>query len=136
MLTKKRIVLGVIGNDTHVVANRILYLGLTEVGFNVCNLGTNNTPEDFVDAVCETSAAAVLVSSINGEGEYWCINFREHFRKRGIENILLYIGGNLVVGERKKSEVINLFESYGFDRVFYQTTTISQAIQILSKDLS
>ena len=55
MLTKKRIVLGVIGNDTHVVANRILYLGLTEVGFNVCNLGTNNTPEDFVDALFASS---------------------------------------------------------------------------------
>tara|TARA_B100000029_G_scaffold387876_1_gene383927 strand:+ start:72 stop:482 length:411 start_codon:yes stop_codon:yes gene_type:complete len=135
MLTKKRIVLGVIGNDTHVVANRILYLGLNEAGFFVCNLGTNNTPDDFVEAACEVSADAVLVSSINGEGEYWCVNFREHFHKAGIDKILLYIGGNLVVGERDSSEVINLFESYGFDRVFYQTRSISNAVEILSKDL-
>lgn len=132
---QKRIVLGVIGNDIHIVANHILSIALSEAGFQPYNLGTHNTPEDFVAATLEVEAHAVLVASINGEGEYWCADFRQRFEEVGRGDILLYAGGNLVVGNRSADQVVSLFESYGFDRVFYHNADFNEVLKLLAKDL-
>src|SRR5947209_13054165 len=118
--TMGRVVIGVIGDDIHVVGNRIMQLALEESGFQVFNLRTRNRPEHFCEAALETNAHAVFVSSLNGEGEYWCDGFRSRFDQVGLPNVLLYVGGNVVVGERPKSEVDSLFRGYGFDRVYHQ----------------
>lgn len=133
--SKKRIVLGVIGDDIHVVANRILTIALSKTGFQPYNLGTHNFPEDFVAAALEVEAHAVLVSSINGEGEHWCTNFRKYFEDVGLENILLYAGGNLVIGDRPEKEVVSLFKSYGFNRVFYHNADFNNVLRLLAEDL-
>lgn len=132
---QKRVVLGVIGDDIHVVANRILSIALSEAGFQPYNLGTHNTPEDFVAAALEVEAHAVLVASINGEGEYWCTNFRQRFEEVGRGDILLYAGGNLVVGDRPEDQVVSLFKSYGFDRVFYHNADFNEVLKLLAEDL-
>ena len=127
--------MGVIGNDIHVVANRILEIALTQSGFRPFNLGTHNEPQDFVEACLESEAHAVLVSSINGEGEHWCVNFRRRFEDVGRGDVLLYTGGNLVVGDRDESQVVSLFKSYGFDRVFYRSNSFGEMLSLLAMDL-
>lgn len=130
-----RIVIGVIGDDIHIVGNRIMQLALEESGFQVFNLRTRNRPEQFCEAALETNAHAVFVSSLNGEGEYWCANFRKQFSDAGLEDILLYVGGNIIVGKRSMDEVVTLFKSYGFDRVYHQQPDIGVAIADLLEDL-
>jgi methylaspartate mutase sigma subunit len=129
-------VIGVIGDDIHVVGNRIMQLALEESGFRVFNLRTRNRPEQFCQAALETNAHAVLVSSLNGEGEHWCADFRRQFDDVGLRKILLYVGGNVVVGNRPASEVQDLFRRYGFDRVYHQQPDISVAIAHLREDLN
>ena len=131
-----RIVIGVIGDDIHVVGNRIMQLALEEHGFDVFNLRTRNRPEHFSAAALEVNAHAVFVSSLNGEGEHWCSNFRSHFERLGIGNVLLYVGGNIVVGNRRPEEVTALFRGYGFDRVYHQQPDIGIAISDLLEDLA
>ena len=70
------------------------------------NLRTRNRPEHFVQAALEVHAHAVFVSSLNGEGEHWCADFRRRFRKSGSVDTLLYVGGNVVVGSRPEPEVV------------------------------
>lgn len=130
-----RVVIGVIGDDIHIVGNRIMQLALEESGFQVFNLKTRNRPEHFCQAALETNADAVFVSSLNGEGEYWCANFRQQFVDAGIGDVLLYVGGNVVVGKRPTDEVIALFKEYGFDRVYHQQPDIGVAIADLLEDL-
>ncbi len=130
-----RIVLGVIGDDIHVVGNRIIQLALEESGFHVFNLRTRNRPEHFCQAALETNADVVMVSSLNGEGEYWCSDFRQQFINIGLGDIILYVGGNIVVGNRPQDEVVTLFKQYGFDRVYHQKPDISAIITDLCKDL-
>jgi len=132
---KKRIVLGVIGNDIHVVANRILAIGLDDAGFQPINLGVRSTAEDFVAAALEVEAHAVLVSSLNGEGEGWCADFRRRFEEVGMGDILLYVGGNMVVGDREEGAVETLFKAYGFDRVFYRNADFQEVLASLAMDL-
>jgi len=112
-----RVIIGVIGDDIHIVGNRIMQLALEESGFQVFNLRARNRPEQFCEAGLETNADAVFVSSLNGEGEYWCADLRSLFRDAGLENVLLYVSGNSVVGGRPKNDVVRLFKQLGFERI-------------------
>ena len=127
--------MGVIGDDIHMVGNRIMHLALAESGHEVFNLRTRNRPEHFCEAALEVNAHAVFVSSLNGEGEHWCADFRRQFARAGIGEILLYIGGNLVVGTRPQQEVETLFRSFGFDRIYHQKRDIGVALADLQEDL-
>lgn len=132
---RPRVVIGVIGDDIHIVGNRIMQLALEESGCRVFNLRTRNRPEHFLQAALEVHAHAVFVSSLNGEGEHWCADFRHRFSDVGLGGTLLYVGGNVVVGSRPEPEVVALFKSYGFDRVYHQRPDIGAAIVDLFQDL-
>ena len=134
-MEQPRVVIGVIGDDIHVVGNRIMQLALEESGFRVFNLRARNRPEHFSQAALEVNAHAVFVSSLNGEGEYWCNDFRKRFTDLALEDILLYVGGNIIVGNRPQDEVTRIFKQYGFDRVYHQKPDISLAIADLQEDL-
>ncbi len=115
-----KVVTGVVGNDVHVVANRLIDISLRERGFRVFNLGVNTYLEEFLDAVVETDADVLLISSLNGEAEGWCRDLA--FLKEGYDlgNVLFAIGGNLAVGEVDPASIVPKFERYGFDLVFHQ----------------
>jgi methylaspartate mutase sigma subunit len=134
-LEPARVIIGVIGDDIHMVGNRIMQLALEESGFRVFNLRTRNRPEHFCQAALEVNADAVFVSSLNGEGEHWCSNFRQHFVAVGMPRVILYAGGNLVVGKRPEDEVEAQFRQFGFDRVYHQRRDIGGAIIDLTEDL-
>ncbi|MEU7588664.1 methylaspartate mutase subunit S [Micromonospora sp. NPDC049230] len=129
------VVLGVVGHDIHVVANRILAIGLAEEGFRPYNLGTSNDIVDFSDAAWETGARAVLVASVNGEGEAACAGIGAHFTAVGLGDVLLYAGGNLVVGDRSSAEVERLFTGFGFHRVFHRPPSFRPVFDALKRDL-
>ena len=130
-----RVVIGVIGHDIHIVANRILAIALTENGYATRNLGTNNTIGDFVDAVVEWKAQAALVGSLNGEGPHWCRGAREAFEARRVGDTLLYVGGMLTLGDASAAEVERTFKSFGFDRVFHRPISFVPVLDALAIDL-
>jgi len=114
----KTVILGVLGVDAHVVGNKIMEYALQNEGFNVVNLGTFNTQEDFIKAAVETNADAILVGSLCGHGELDCRGFRENCIEAGKGNIHLVVGGNLVVGKHHWEEVEQRFKQMGFDRAY------------------
>jgi methylaspartate mutase sigma subunit len=134
-MEKKTIVLGVIGSDCHAVGNKILDYSLTEAGFNVVNIGVLSPQEDFINAAIETDAQVIMVSSLYGHGEIDCRGMREKCDEAGLKDILLYVGGNIVVGKQDFSEVKARFEAMGFDRVYPPGTTVDTAIHDLREDL-
>lgn len=134
-MSKGRVVIGVIGDDIHVVGNRIAQLALEESGYTVFNLRTRNRPSHFVAAALEVNANAVFVSSLNGEGEHWCSDIRARFDQVGLDDVVLYVGGNIIVGHRPQEEVNRLFQDFGFDRVYHQQPDIGLAIADLDQDL-
>ena len=114
----KTLVTGVIGSDTHIVGNRILSMALEKSGFKVVSLGALTPAEEFIKAAIETNADAILVSSLYGQGELDCRGFRELCIESGIGDVLLYLGGNLVVGKQPWPDVQRRFLDMGFDRAF------------------
>lgn len=132
---KATIVMGVIGSDVHAIGNKILEYAFTEAGFKVINMGVLTTQAEFVQAAIETDARAILVSSLYGHGEIDCRGLREMCVEAGIGDILLYVGGNLVVGKQEWEPVKEKFLAMGFDRVFPPGTLPDEGIEWLERDL-
>jgi methylaspartate mutase sigma subunit len=132
----KTLVTGVIGSDTHIVGNRILSMALEKAGFKVVSLGALTPAEDFIKAAVETNADAILVSSLYGQGELDCKGFRDLCIEAGLGNILIYVGGNLVVGKQPWQEVEQRFLAMGFDRAFPPGTRTDDVITNLAKDFA
>ena len=130
------IVTGVIGSDTHIVGNRILSMALEDAGYRVVSLGALTPAADFIRAAIETAADAILVSSLYGQGELDCRGFRDLCIESGLENILVYVGGNLVVGKQPWVGVERRFLDMGFDRVFPPGTRVETALAALAADFA
>ena len=135
-MSGKTLVTGVIGSDTHIVGNRILSMALEKAGYKVVALGALTPAAEFVKAAIETNADAILVSSLYGQGELDCRGFRDLCIEAGLERILIYIGGNLVVGKQTWEEVEQRFVAMGFDRAFPPGTRTGDVIAILAQDFA
>lgn len=132
----KVLVTGVIGSDTHIVGNRILSMALEKAGYKVITLGALTPAGDFIKAAVETNADAIMVSSLYGQGELDCRGFRELCIEAGLEHILLYVGGNLVVGKQSWPEVEKRFLDMGFDRAAAPGTRIETVVDWLERDFT
>ncbi len=134
-MEKKTLIIGVIGADVHAVGNQILYFAFREAGYNVINLGVTVSQEEFIEAAIEAKADAILVSSLYGHGELDCQGLRDKCNEAGLKDILLYVGGNIVVGKQPFDEVKKRFEDMGFNRVFAPGTSPDTTIAALKEDL-
>lgn len=132
---KIKVVLGVIGADCHAVGNKILAHAIAAAGFEVVNLGVLVPQEDFINAAIETDAKAILVASLYGHGEIDCRGLRERCLEAGLADILLYVGGNLVVGKADFAGVQEQFLAMGYDRVYEPGILPEQVIADLQADL-
>ena len=134
-MNKKKLVIGVIGADVHAVGNQILYHAFTDAGFDVTNLGVMVSQEEYIAAAIETAADCIIVSSLYGHGELDCRGLRDKMMESGIGGMLLYAGGNLVVGKQPFDEVERRYKAMGFDRVFGPGTPPETTIAALREDL-
>lgn len=135
-MTGKVIILGVIGADVHAVGNKILAYAFEEAGFKVINLGVMTSQKDFIDAAIEANADVIAVSSLYGHGEIDCRGLREKCDEAGLNKILLYAGGNLVVGKADFPEVERVFKDMGFNRVYPPGTAPETTIADMKADLA
>ncbi len=130
------VVTGVIGADTHIVGNRILSMALEKAGYKVVSLGALTPAPEFVKAAVETAADAILVSSLYGQGELDCRGFRDLCVEAGLDDVLLYVGGNLIVGKHPWPDVERIFLDMGFDRAAAPGTRVEAVLGWLAKDLA
>jgi methylaspartate mutase sigma subunit len=98
-----------------VVGNKIIAQALRDAGFNVVNIGTFVSQEDFINASIETNADAIMIGSLCGHGELDCQGFKEKCIEAGKGNIHLVVGGNLVVGKQEWESVHDRFLKMGFN---------------------
>lgn len=134
-MEKKTLVIGVIGADVHAVGIRILDYAFRDAGFEVINLGVMVSQEEYIAAVIETNADAIVVSSLYGHGELDVRGLREKCIEAGIGEIPIYVGGNIVVGKQPFDQVEKRFLAMGITRAFPPGSTPEMAIDWLRKDL-
>ena len=129
------LILGVIGADPHIIGNRILAYSLEHAGFNVVNLGAMVEADEFIKAAIETDAQAILIGSLSGDAAVYVEDFRMRCVEFGLKDILLYLGGHVVMGIQEWLEVEEQFTRMGFDKVYPPGTLPIQVIEDLKKDL-
>lgn len=132
----KKVVIGVIGSDVHAVGNKIINRALDDEGFEVINLGVTVTQEEFINAAIEADADAILISSLYGQGELDCRGFGNKCKEAGLNDVLLYVGGNICIGKQNFEDVEQRFLEMGFNRAYPPGTDIADTIQDLKKDLN
>ena len=116
-----KVVTGVVGNDIHVVANRLIDLSLQARGYEVFNLGVNTHLEEFFDAAVETGAEVLVISSLNGEAEGWSREVKLlKANYKTLDDLVMMIGGNLVVGSGNNEDIVARYKKYCFDLVCHQ----------------
>jgi len=129
------VVTGTVGRDAHVIGTKILSRALRDAGFNVVELGILTPPEEFIRAALENKADAILMSSLYGMGENDVQGFRASCIAAGLNDVLLYIGGNLGVGKHDFESDEVKFKNLGFDRVYPPASDVKAAIADLWADL-
>ena len=129
------IITGTVGEDSHSIGTRLLSRVLRDNGFNVVELGGLTPAEDFINAARESDAAAILMSSLYGMAEIDLAGFKEACVEAGLENVLLYLGGYLLVGRHDWAEAEHRFKELGFDRVYPPEVDLDRALEDLGNDL-
>jgi len=128
------LVTGVIGEDVHNIGIKVLEHALRNNGFKIVSLGIGVSQKEFIDAATEANADAILVSSLSGHGRVLSEGFREKCTEAGLGDILMYIGGHLVIGDDKWEDVQNMFLEMGYDRVYPPSTLPEEVIAALKAD--
>ncbi len=134
----KSIVVGTIGADAHIIGAWVLAKAFEDAGYKVMFLGVVVPQKDFINAAIEVDADAILVSSMYGMGLLDCEGFRERCLEAGLKDIILYVGGTVAAPlelERNWPEIERRFREIGFNRVFKNTCTASEAVATLKADL-
>ena len=134
-MTNPTVITGTVGKDAHVIGTKILSRALRDAGFNVVELGILTPPEEFIQAALDNKADAILMSSLYGMGENDVQGFKEKSLEAGLDDVLLYIGGNLGVGRHDFKEAEDRFKKLGFDRVYPPASDVKTAIADLWSDL-
>ena len=130
-----KVVTGVIGADIHCIGLRILEHALRKSDIEVVSLGIMVSQKEFIEAAIESNADAILISSLYGLGLVDVDGLRDNCIESGIGDILLYIGGNLSVGETVWSHIEKSFLDIGFSRVFSPQVPLEDCIRILRQDV-
>ena len=118
------IITGTVGMDAHVIGTKVVSRSLKDAGYDVVELGMQVSPEEFISVAQETNADAILMTSLYGMAELDLKDFNDKRMEAGLGDVLLYIGGNLVIGRYDPKEVEPRFKKLGFDRVYPPETDI------------
>jgi methylaspartate mutase sigma subunit len=132
---KFTLVTGVIGDDVHNVGIRILEQALRNAGFKVVSLGIQTSQKEFIDAVIETKADAILISSHSGHAKMLCEGLKEKCIEAGLKDVLLYLGGQLMIGDTRWEDICQMFKQMGFNRICPPITLPGEVIAYLEADL-
>jgi methylaspartate mutase sigma subunit len=133
-VVKGTLVNGVIGEDVHIIGIRIVEHALRDAGFRIVSLGAQVSQEQYIEAAVETDADALLVSSLGGHASIMVPGLREKCDEAGLKNILLYLGGQLIMGGMEWEDSEKMFRDMGFNRVYPSEVPLSRVIEDLETD--
>ena len=128
MMKTPTVITGTVGEDSHSIGSRLLSRVLRDAGFNVVELGGLTPSQEFINAARETDASAILMSSLYGMAEIDLAGFKAACVEAGLQDVLLYLGGYLMVGRHDWSEAEHRFKELGFDRVYPPDVDLDSAL--------
>jgi methylmalonyl-CoA mutase C-terminal domain/subunit len=93
MSTKIRVVIAKPGLDGHDRGAKVIARALRDAGMEVIYTGLRQTPEQIVQAALQEDADVIGLSILSGAHLHICPRVMELLRERGLNDVLVVIGG-------------------------------------------
>lgn len=103
--SRGKIVLGTVEGDLHDIGKNLVGIMLEGAGFDIHDIGTNATPEDFIQSIRETGAKLIGISALLTTT---MINMKDvilALRKAGLRDDVKVIIGGAPVSEQYANEI-------------------------------
>jgi methylmalonyl-CoA mutase C-terminal domain/subunit len=92
-MRKIRVVIAKPGLDGHDRGAKVIARALRDAGMEVIYTGLRQTPEQIVAAALQEDADVVGLSILSGAHNYICPRVTELLRARGLDDVLVVVGG-------------------------------------------
>jgi methylmalonyl-CoA mutase, C-terminal domain len=92
-MTKIRVVIAKPGLDGHDRGAKVIARALRDAGMEVIYTGLRQTPEQIVAAALQEDADVIGLSILSGAHMHICPRIMELLHERGLEDVLVVIGG-------------------------------------------
>jgi len=117
---KIKVVISKVGLDGHDRGARAVAAILKEAGMEVIYLGMLQTPESIVQSAIQEDADVIGISCLCGQHLAYTGEIARLIRERGIDDVLLLVGGVIPV------EHIDLLKNMGASEVFRAGTSVER----------
>ncbi len=106
-VTKGPIVIGNIEDDHHALGRKLVSIFLRHAGWEICNLGNDVLPVEFVDKAEEVNAPIIAVSAMMYTTAMNIKKLRQEIDNRGLKGrILLAVGGAVFLQRPELVEIV------------------------------
>ncbi|QEU82676.1 methylaspartate mutase [Streptomyces subrutilus] len=113
----RTVILGVAASDSHAVANHLIAYSLRGLGYDVVNLGTCTSVDEFAEACAQhPDAEAVVIGSLNGH-VHEDLRGLDRAKQAGRITCPVVVGGNLSVGSHKDDSSLDRLYAAGVDHI-------------------
>jgi methylmalonyl-CoA mutase C-terminal domain/subunit len=129
MSRKIRVVIAKPGLDGHDRGAKVIARALRDAGMEVIYTGLRQTPEQIVGAALQEDADVIGLSILSGAHNHICPRVMELLKERGLEDVLVVIGGIIPDVEIEKLKQI------GINGVFLPGTPMQNIIDFINRNV-
>ncbi len=124
--TPIRILIAKVGLDGHDRGAKVVARALRDAGMEVIYSGLRQTPEMIAEAALQEDAEVIGLSILSGAHMTLVPRVLEEVEKRGLSEVLIFLGGIIPDQDKHKLKEIGVHQIYGPGT---STQVITQAIQ-------
>jgi methylmalonyl-CoA mutase C-terminal domain/subunit len=129
MSRKIRVVIAKPGLDGHDRGAKVIARALRDAGMEVIYTGLRQTPEQIVGAALQEDADVIGLSILSGAHNHICPRVMELLKERGLEDVLVVIGGIIPDVDIQKLKQI------GINGVFLPGTPMQDIIDFINRNV-
>jgi methylmalonyl-CoA mutase C-terminal domain/subunit len=129
MSRKIRVVIAKPGLDGHDRGAKVIARALRDAGMEVIYTGLRQTPEQIVGAALQEDADVIGLSILSGAHNHICPRVMELLKERGLEDVLVVIGGIIPDVDVQKLKQI------GINGVFLPGTPMQDIIDFINRNV-
>ena len=123
-----RVVIAKPGLDGHDRGAKVIARALRDAGMEVIYTGLRQTPEQIVAAALQEDADVIGLSILSGAHMHICPRMMELLRERGLEDVLVVLGGIIPAVD------VPLLEAMGVRGIFLPGTPMQDIVEFIQKN--
>jgi methylmalonyl-CoA mutase, C-terminal domain len=117
------------GLDGHDRGAKVIARALRDAGMEVIYTGIHQTPDDVVNTIIQEDPDAVMLSILSGAHNALCPIIMEKLKEKGIDDVLVGVGG--IIPDEDKP----FLESHGLKGFYGPGTELKEVVEFVRKNL-